>query len=333
MSQPDELQTIMVIAELFNGAVRPTTYELLGFAQKLQQQRPARIQILVLGEDIESVALALAQSTGEDVLGINAPRLSQYNGQVYQVVLHDVLNELPPDVICAAHSSQGWDFGPGLAARLKAACITGVNRVSAKDDKICFSRDIYGGKVSADIISTSKTTLVTVQPGSFRWSPGSHQEPGTVNIISLPVEPQASRTLSTHRHQASDLDLTQAKVIVSAGRGIGDQENLDLVHQLAAAIPQAVVCGSRPIIDNGWLSYDRQVGVTGATVSPDLYLACGISGAAQHVSGMQGAALVVSINTDPMAAIFNQSDICIVEDLTAFIPTLLAKLSEAGKIK
>jgi electron transfer flavoprotein alpha subunit len=129
------------------------------------------------------------------------------------------------------------------------------------------------------------------------------------------------------------VDLSQAKVIISAGRGIGEAENLDLIRKLAAAIPQAVVCGSRPIIDQGWLSYDRQVGVTGATVSPDLYLACGISGAAQHVSGMQGSALVVSINTDAMAAIFNQSDFCIVEDVTVFIPTLLEKLSEAKKAK
>ena len=333
MNHVGETQTIAVIAEYSAGAVRPTTYECVGFAKALQKLRPVNIKMVVLGDDVESCSRDLAQTTGADVLGIEAPQLSQYNGQVYQAVLYDVFNQKPPEIICAAHSSQGWDYGPGLAARLKAACITGVSQVSARGKEIYFSRDIYGGKVSADIISKTEKTLLTLQPGSFRWNPTRNQEPGLVRIISPAVDPQSSNTRSTHIHQASDVDLSQAKVIVSAGRGIGEAENLDLIHKLAAAIPQAVVCGSRPIIDNGWLSYDRQVGVTGATVSPDLYLACGISGAAQHVSGMQGSALVVSINTDAMAAIFNQSDICIVEDLTVFIPTLLEKLSGAKKAK
>jgi electron transfer flavoprotein alpha subunit len=333
MNPAGDTQTIVVIAEHFDGAIRPTTYESISFAKALQQLRPGTIKIIVLGEDVDSLARELAHTSGENVLGINASELSQYNGQIYAAVLYDVFNQEPPAYICAAHSSQGWDFGPGLAARLKATCITAVNQVSARDETIYFTRDIYGGKVSADIISKTKTTLITVQPGCFRWNQKSNQEPGVVNIISPTIDPQASNTLSTHAHQASDLDLSQAKVIVSAGRGIGEEDNLDLIHQLATAIPQAVVCGSRPVIDNGWLSYERQVGVTGATVSPDLYLACGISGAAQHVSGMQGSALVVSINTDPMAAIFNQSDICVVEDLTVFIPILLEKLSEATRAK
>jgi len=333
MKNAVKTQTIVIIAECFEGEIRPVTYELVGFAESLQQAKPAKIKILVLGDDVENFARELAQTTGKDVLGIEAPHLWQYNGQVYQTVLYAVLKENPPEYICVAHSSQGWDFAPGLAAHLKSACVTGVNRISTREDSLCLSRDIYGGKVSADIISKTQTTLMTVQPGSFGWKPRPNQKPGGVDIISVSIAAQASQPLSTQIHQASDLDLSQAKVIVSAGRGIGDEENLDLIQQLAAAIPQAVVCGSRPIIDQGWLSYDRQVGVTGATVSPDLYLACGISGAAQHVSGMQGSALVVSINTDPMAAIFNQSDICIVEDLTVFIPALLDKLSETSKTK
>jgi len=333
MNNGVNIQTIVVIAECFEGGIRPVSYELLGFAEALQQEKPAKIKILLLGDGVKNFARDLAQTTGEDVVGIEAPHLAQYNGQVHQAVLYNLLNENPPAYVCAAHSSQGWDFGPSLAARLQATCITSVIRVSARDGKICFSRDIYGGKVSADIISKTKTTLVTVQPGAFRWNSRPKQEPGAVEIISVAIDPQTSQTISTHMHQASDLDLSQAKVIVAAGRGIGDEENLDLIHQLASAIPQSVVCGSRPIIDQGWLSYDRQVGVTGATVSPDLYLACGISGAAQHVSGMQGSALVVSINTDPMAAIFNQSDVCIAEDLTVFIPILLEKLSETSQTK
>jgi electron transfer flavoprotein alpha subunit len=116
------------------------------------------------------------------------------------------------------------------------------------------------------------------------------------------------------------------------GRGIEEEANLPLIYQLAETIPKAVVCGSRPVIDSGWMAYDRQVGVTGATVTPKLYIACGISGAAQHVSGMKGSGFIVSINTDPMAAIFNISDICIVEDLKTFVPLLIRAVEKIAQV-
>ena len=323
------LQTgsIVVVAEHFKGEIRPVTYELVRFAEALQQVRPTGIRILILGDKVENLANSLASTTGKNVLGVSAPQLAQYNGQVYKSVLHEVLQEHLPAYICIAHSSRGSDFAPGLAMRLGAACISGVSSVSAREDAICFSRDIYGGKICAHMVSSAKTTVLTVQPGSYGPTPKKDQTKGAVYLKTMAVAPQASATLSTTAFQTSDLDLSTAKVVVSAGRGIGEAENLQLIRDLASVIPRAVVCGSRPVIDLGWLSYDRQVGVTGATVTPDLYMACGISGAAQHAGGMKGSGFIVSINTDPMAAIFNLSDICIVEDLTTFIPILVEKLA------
>ena len=318
---------IVVIAEHFQGEIRPVTHELVCFAEALQEVRPAGIQILVLGEKVEGLAKSLAKTTGKDVLGILAPQLTRYNGQAYKSVLYDVLRKDPPAYVCVAHSSRGSDFAPGLAMRLKAACVTGVSSISAQEDVICFSRDIYGGKISAEMVSYAKTTVLTLQPGSYGPTPKNNQITGTVYLKSITVIPQVSTTLSTTAFQTSDLDLSIARVIVSAGRGIGEAENLQIIRNLASVIPQSVVCGSRPVIDMGWMTYDRQVGVTGATVTPDLYLACGISGAAQHVSGMKGSGFIVAINTDPMAAIFNLSDICIVEDLKTFIPVLLEAIS------
>jgi len=320
--------SIVVIAEHFQGEIRPVTYELVHFAEALQQLRPAPIQILVLGEKVGNLAESLAGTMGKNVLGIHAPQLAQYNGQVYKSALHEILKEYPPAYVCIAHSSRGSDFAPGLAMRLNAACITAVSSLSVQEDRICFSRDIYGGKINADMVSCTKTTVITVQPGSYGPTPKKDQAGGRVYLKSMAVTPQASATLSTTTFQKSDLDLSTARVIVSAGRGIGEAENLEIVRNLASAIPQSVVCGSRPVIDLGWLTYDRQVGVTGATVTPDLYVACGISGAAQHVGGMKGSGFIVAINTDPMAAIFNLSDICIVEDLKTFIPILLEKIAE-----
>ena len=319
--------SIVVIAEHFQGEIRPITYELVHFAEELGQFRSAPIKILVLGEKVEALAKSLAETTGKDVLGIRSSQLAQYNGQVYKSVLHEILGEHPPAYVCISHSSRGSDFAPGLAMRLKAACITGVSALSVQEDRVCFSRDVYGGKINADMVSYTETTVLTVQPGSYGPAPDKDQPRGKVYLKSIAVAPQVSATLSTTPFQTSDLDLSAARVIVSAGRGIGEEENLQLIRNLASAIPQSVVCGSRPVIDLGWLTYDRQVGVTGATVTPDLYLACGISGAAQHVSGMKGSGFIVAINTDPMAAIFNLSDICIVEDLKTFIPVLLEAMS------
>ena len=319
--------SIVVIAEHFKGEIRPITYELVHFAETLQQFSPAPIKILVLDEKAETLAKSLARTTGRDVLGIRAPQLAQYNGQNYKTILHEILRDYPPSYICIGHSSRGSDFAPGLAMRLKAACITGVSTVSVQADMICFSRDVYGGKINADMVSNTETTVLTVQPGSFEPAPDKELSGGNVYVKSMTVSPQTSTTLSTNPFQTSDLDLSAARVIVSAGRGIGEEENLELIRSLASVMPQSVVCGSRPVIDLGWLTYDRQIGVTGATVTPDLYLACGISGAAQHVSGMKGSGFIVAINTDPMAAIFNLSDICIVEDLTTFIPVLLEAIS------
>ncbi|RLC06096.1 MAG: hypothetical protein DRH90_04280 [Deltaproteobacteria bacterium] len=320
--------SIVVIAEHFQGEIRPVTHELVRFAEALQEVRPTGIQILVLGEKVEGLAKSLAKTTGKDVLGILAPQLTRYNGQAYKTVLHEVLREHPPAYVCVAHSSRGSDFAPGLAMRMGAACITGVSSISVQEGVICFSRDIYGGKINADMVSSSKTTVLTVQPGSYGPTPKNDQAGGKVYLKSVVVVPQASTTLSTTAFQTSDLDLSIARIIVSAGRGIGEAENLQLIRNLASVLPRSVVCGSRPVIDLGWMTYDRQVGITGAIVTPDLYIACGISGAAQHAGGMKGSGFIVSINTDPMAAIFNLSDICIVEDLMTFIPVLLEKMAE-----
>jgi electron transfer flavoprotein alpha subunit len=319
---------IVIVAEHFQGEVRPVTHELVRFAEALRQCRPAEIRILVLGERVEDLAENLARKTGKDVLGISAPQLRHYNAQVYKAVLHEVLKKHPPAYVCVAHSSRGSDFAPGLAVRLGAACITGVTSVTAQGDAVCFSRDIYGGKINADMVSCADTTVLTLQPGSYGPTPKNDQVTGRVCFKSIAVAPQASATLSITACRTSDLDLSLAKVIVAAGRGVGSEENLELIRKLASAIPTSLVCGSRPVIDLGWMAYDRQVGVTGAVVTPDLYIACGISGAAQHVGGMKGSGFIVSINTDPKAAIFNLSDICIVEDLKTFVPVLLEKIAE-----
>jgi electron transfer flavoprotein alpha subunit len=206
-----------------------------------------------------------------------------------------------------------------------------VESITATDDGLLFSRTVFSGKIQADIRPLTGTIVLTFQPGMIAPVMKSGDLPGGVVFKKITVPPQKSKTTSRKIVQAGDILLADAKAVVSAGRGIGDEAQLSLIYQLAACIPHAVVCGSRPVVDMGWLPYGRQVGVTGTTVTPALYMACGISGAAQHVSGMRGSGFIVSINRDPTAAIFHISDVCIVEDLKTFIPTFIETLEKNRK--
>ena len=321
-------QSIVVIAEHAEGRVRPVTYELVAFSRALQEQMPAAdIKIIVITDaiitDAIGVAETLAIKTGLSVSAVHVPGLAGYNAEVYKNVLARILSDWQPSYMCTAHSSQGLDFAPGLAVRLGAACITGVEAMVRHDQSLCFRRAVCGGKLMADVHADGPMCLVLVQPGCFVPDPMDAAAPGSIDRLRMESAAGQSVSCGIIRKSMDASAVTEAEVIVAAGRGIGDQDQLELIYRLAALFPRSAVAGSRIVCDSGWLDYARQIGVTGCTVAPGLYLACGISGAVQHVSGMRGSGFVVSINTDPKAAIFNVSDVCIIEDLTTFIPILI----------
>lgn len=317
-------QSILVIAEHLEGQVRPVTYELAAFARGLEKEMHSScIKIVVIGDAIDEMAEIMARKTGLGVVAIRVPGLAGYNAEVYKKVLAEVLTVWRPSHVCAAHSTQGLDFAPGLAIRIGAACITGVEAVVKHDEKICFRRTVCGGKIMADVHADSPMVMLCVLPGSFAPGLSDTAAPGPVKKLAMESAPEKSFSIGIIRKSMDSSDVTEADVIVAAGRGIGDKEHLNLIYRLAALFPKSAVAGSRIVCDNGWLDYSQQVGVTGCTVAPSIYIACGISGAIQHVSGMRGSSFIVSINTDSKAAIFNMSDVCIVEDLTTFIPILI----------
>ncbi|MEW6114453.1 MAG: electron transfer flavoprotein subunit alpha/FixB family protein [Thermodesulfobacteriota bacterium] len=319
-------RSILVVADHGQGRVKPVSYEAVACALQLSSFHQHRVLAVVIGDEPELPAQEIAQKTGLDVIAVQVPGLAAYNGEAYRAILSDLIEELDPVYVCAAHSSQGADFAPGLAARRGAACITTVERVSFDADRVIFARGASGGKLVAELIPTTRLTVITVQPGAFRSEFDNSSTTGSIEVRTVQFQPNRSRSLGFKPGPAGDKGLSEARVIVAAGRGIGKLENLSLIRDLAAAFPRSAVGGSRPVCDMGWLEYKSQIGLTGATVSPELYIACGISGTAQHVAGIRDAGFVVAINSDPNAAIFNAADLCIVEDLTTFIPTLLAAL-------
>lgn len=314
-----ENKDILIVGEHAEGKLKPSTLELVTLAHTLAGQDSSRIALALIGDDLDDLCDQTARQSGLDILYLNVPGLADYNSDVYKTLILSSLMTLKSSYVLVAHSSQGTDYAPGLAVRLSAACITGVNGIETDNkDGFLFSRGICGGNFNTYIRPLSSRTVLTVQPGYFPAK--AHEgDAGQVVMERHDYQSQTIQVTGVEQSKASSAALCQARVIVSAGRGIGDPENLDAIRRFAALFPGSAVGGSRPLIDMGWLEYKHQVGITGAVVSPELYIACGISGSSQHIAGMNTAGFVVSINSDPHAAIFNVSDICIVDDLIGFI--------------
>lgn len=309
---------ILIIGEQTDGKLKASTLDLAEAGRTLAD-KDDHLVLALIGDNLDAICEEAATKTGLDVLYLRVPGLDHDNGEIYKTLIQSRLMTLSISHIIAAHSSLGAEYAPGLAVRLSAACITAVNGIERDDHgQALFSRGICGGNLNTVIRALAPRTVVTIQAGSFpaRSHPGRR---GRVIHEIHDVHARATRVIGIEQSRAGSSGLGQANVIVSAGRGIGQKENLEAIRRFAALFPHAAVGGSRPLIDMGWLEYKHQVGITGAVVSPDVYIACGISGSNQHIAGMNTAGFVVAINTDPHAAIFNVADLCIIDDLIGFI--------------
>lgn len=318
---------IAVIAETSSEEIRPVTYEVIACAEQIASYTGGGIRIYVPGQDPAAAAEAISRHAPYPVIGIAVETLAGYNHETYRAVLAQVLSEADPAHVCIAHTAKGNDYAPALAAGLNGTCITGVEKVEYNESGLLFARSVLNGKRVARIRAVSHPAVITVSPGMF--SPKKQMSPKpSWQTTSLSYSPQRIKRLGVKPAAADTGDLNAADVIVAAGNGVGDEENIDNVKRLAAQFPRSTVAGSRPVCDKHWLPYKCQVGVTGAVVRPRLYIACGISGASQHVAGIREAGLIVAINRDPKAAIFNSADVCIVEDLNTFLPLLTERLGQ-----
>lgn len=318
---------VIVIAEHVDGTVMPVTYELISCANQMAGMLKLPVRVFVTGHDPRSLALEISGKAGVDVVAVVNPGHVHYNSSVYKELFSSEFAQIKPRFICVAHTSQGLDFAPGLAIRLDSACITGVNGIKKEETEIIFSRVICNGKINAHLRTAKETTLITVQPGYFQ-DEAHAGEAGMVEIKTRKIQSVRVQSKGLIQSSSGISAISQAKTIVAAGRGIGEKSNLKAVKQFAGYFTGSAVGGSRPLIDLGWMDYKHQVGITGATVAPDFYIALGISGSSQHVAGMRGSGYVISINSDPNAAMFNVSDLCIVEDVVSFIEVFETVLNE-----
>lgn len=319
---------IAIMAEHQNGKIHPITYELLTLAKKIQASENGEICFFVLGQDVEKPARIISSATGLPVQAIAVPGLGPYNGNATKKILSALFTKSRFDYICTPHSTSGMDYAPALSIALGGSCITGVEDVVKGEGKTGFLRSLFGGKISTTLVPEAFPLVLTLQPGSLKGFSQDQKNPGRIEKTEVHCHEDQMVFTGTRPSPSEGSDLARADVIVSGGRGIKEAQNYETIEMLARLFPRSATGGSRPICDYKWINYSKQVGITGTTAAPKLYIACGISGAPQHVEGIRDARFIVAINTDPDAPIFQIADVGIVEDLMEFIPLFVKTVNQ-----
>lgn len=325
------MDRILVIIDTIEKAPPPSWFELITFAERFSETFPLNIQVVVAGANVRNTVEKAARF-GHDVIGLEHDSLISPNPDLLARGVSSLMDEIGPSYVCFQHTMRGCQMAAFLSVRQRLSCITAVESFTKMGTSPLFRRSIYNGKINIDLSSSTERSVLTVLPGAFAGGSGPiSRNPGAIDIRTISGINSACTPIGTSESAEETIRLEDSDVIVSAGRGIGAQENLELVKAVSRLFPNSAVGASRIICDQKWLPYAHQVGVTGKTVSPKLYMACGISGAQQHIAGMKGSQLIVAVNTDPQAAIFSISDYIIIEDLKTFLPILIQKYEELYK--
>lgn len=317
---------VLVLAEHDGKNLKEISFELLGMAHNVAAG--GLVKAILLGEGVSGLAAKLAERGASEVIYVEGASLRHYTGDGYRRALVPVLEEESPDLLILGHTPNGWDLAPLLAARFSAPAATGCSKIVLENGKGRFTRKAFNGKFIHEIeIESARPMIATVEKGAS--IPVEGGSAGTVrSVVSVAESEMRIRHVETKKAEASGLDLSQASIIVSAGRGIGAPEKLDVIRALADALG-GQLGASRAVTDAGWLPHEHQIGSSGVSVSPKLYVACGISGAIQHVVGMKSSSYIVAINKDADAPIFGVADVGVVGDLFEIVPALTKAVKEA----
>ncbi|MDJ0656783.1 MAG: electron transfer flavoprotein subunit alpha/FixB family protein [Xanthomonadales bacterium] len=319
--------TVLVIAEQRNNQLNPHSLEVIAAGQQLAAQQGLSLVAALPGATLDAGAASLAETRLDDLLLVQHDLLEPYTADAYCAALGQLMAELNPKFVLIPHTYQARDFAPKLAASLDRSLISDCVGIKPGESGPVFVRQLFQGKVNADVVALGEPPyFVSLQAGCW---PAESVESGSATPRSMDVSLDASqiraRAEAPERGAAQAVDLSSAEIIVSVGNGIEKEENIEIARQLAAAIG-GELGASRPVIDEGWLPLERQIGSSGQTVAPKLYLALGISGSSQHLVGMKGAKTIVAVNKDANAPIFKHADYGIVGDVMEVMPALIKAL-------
>jgi electron transfer flavoprotein alpha subunit len=321
------MNEIFVLAEHRQGQIRDITLEMLTKGKELAEKTNTDLTAVLLGKEVKEHAKTLSEYAQKVLLVENA-KLENFNSEAYQKALSNLINKHKPLLTMIGHTSFGVDLAPSLAAALKLPLATDCIDLEFESETLFITRQMYGGKVNVRAtVRKSESYIVTVRQAAF-----AAQKPAMNGEIiekpsTLTEEITKIHFIKYVLPPPGGVDITAADVLVGIGRGIKDENNMPIVEELAKAFGGVLAC-SRPIVDKGWLPSNRQVGTSGKTVKPKLYIALGISGAFQHVLGMKNSDLIIAVNKDSNAPIFSFADYGVVEDLFKIVPSLKSKIYE-----
>jgi electron transfer flavoprotein alpha subunit len=325
---------IWVVAEKEGEALAPVVLEMLGQARQLSDSLGVYVKAVFLGRSTEELGQELVSNGADVVYMTDDPRLSEYNAESYSKVLGDLIEEGKPEIVLLGATSIGRDLAPRLAQRLGTALFTNCLNLEIDEmqRQLLATYPVYGGEYfQTSVCPKARPQMATVLPGAFRpplTDPGRTGEVETIAVDMDDLEVRSEVLEVVSEEARPEVPLGKAKIVVSGGRGMGNAENFALVKELAEVL-DGQVGGSRGAVDEGWMDKDRQVGLGGTQIAPDLYVACGVAGAIQHYAGVLDSKFVVAINKDPNATIFQVADVGIVGDVHEVLPALIKELKEA----
>ena len=328
---------VYVIAEQRDGKIQKVGLELIGEATKLAKDLGEQVVAVLLGSNITDKAQELIQHGADKVVVVDDPMLEKYATEPYAKAITAVIKACEPEIVLYGATSIGRDLAPRVSARVHTGLTADCTKLAINEETklLHMTRPAFGGNIMATIVCKNhRPQMATVRPGVMAAL--AKDETRTGEVVNFKVEfvpaDMNVEIIEEVKETKKTVDITEAKVLVSGGRGIGSADFVPVLQE-AADVLGGVVTGSRPVIEAGWLDKDRQVGQTGKTVRPDLYLACGISGAIQHVAGMESSEVVISINKDDNAAIFSVSDLGVVGDVKVILPKLVEALKKVKEEK
>ena len=327
-----DYKNIHVFVEQRDGVIQSVALELLGKAHELSADLHEKVVAVLAGYQIKDQAQMLIEYGADEVICMDAPELKDYLTEQYTQAIYQVVMEFKPSIMLIGASTIGRDLAPRLACRLNTGLTADCTKLEITEDmQLASTRPAFGGNLMATILNTEhRPQMSTVRPGVMQKMARDNSRKGEVIDFKPTFESDKFkvRLVKNVKEDKGTVDITDAKILISGGRGVGNKAGFDKLQALADVLPGAEVSSSRAMVDAGVIDHSRQVGQTGKTVRPNLYLACGISGAIQHLAGMEESDLIIAINKDKFAPIFSVADLGIVCDLNKVVPLLTTRLAK-----
>lgn len=332
MENINQYKNVWVYAEQRHGVITPVVFELLGEGKKISKETDSELCAFLIGNNVASLANELIEYGAEKVYLAESPLLENYTTDGYTKILSDAINEYKPEIVLYGATHIGRDLAPRISARVNTGLTADCTKleIDPEDKKLKQTRPAFGGNLMATIVCPNhRPQMSTVRPGVMEKSTRNKDNKGTVINVNLNLVKEDIRTIVVEviKHKKDMVSLTDSEIIVSGGKGLGSADGFKMLKKLADTLG-GTVGASRAAVDAGWVDHANQVGQTGTTVKPKIYFACGISGAIQHLAGMSGSDVIIAINKNAMAPIFNVADYGIVGDVNEVVPMLIEAFAQ-----